>query len=315
MTARWSRREMLVSAALGVGVAGGFSSSARASPTRGDREPFGYCFNTATIRGQKLPLDQEVEIAAKAGYRAIEPWVQKIDEYAKAGGSLADLKKRIADLGLSVESAIGFPDWISDDDAKRAAGLEQMKRDMDLVAQIGGKRIAAPPVGAYNVAGMDLLKVAQRYRTILELGRQTGVVPQLELWGGSKTLRRLGEVAFVLVEAAHPDACAVLDAFHIYRGGSDFSGLRHFNGQRMHVFHMNDYPADPPREKISDQYRVFPGDGVAPLVQVLRDLHASGFRGMLSLELFNPTYFKQDPLEVARTGLAKVQAVVAKAIG
>jgi sugar phosphate isomerase/epimerase len=190
-----------------------------------------------------------------------------------------------------------------------------MQRDMDLVAQIGGKRIAAPPVGAYNVPGMDLLKVAQRYRTILELGRQTGVVPQLELWGGSKTLRRLGEVAFVLVEAAHPDACAVLDAFHIYRGGSDFSGLRHFNGQRMHVFHINDYPADPPREKISDQYRVFPGDGVAPLVQVLRDLHAAGFRGMLSLELFNPTYFKQDPLEVARTGLAKVQAVVAKAIG
>ncbi len=315
MTAHWSRREMLVSAALGLGVAAGASSFARAGQTRGDREPFGYCFNTATIRGQKLPLDREVEIAAKAGYRAIEPWVQKIDEYAKAGGSLADLKKRIADLGLSVESAIGFPDWINDDDAKRAAGLEQMKRDMDLVARIGGKRIAAPPVGAYHVAGMDLLKVAARYRKVLALGRAMGVVPQLELWGGSKTLRRLGEVAFVLVEAAHPDACAVLDAFHIYRGGSDFSGLRHFNGQRMHVFHINDYPADPPREKISDQYRVFPGDGVAPLVQVLRDLHGAGFCGMLSLELFNPTYFQQDPLEVARTGLAKIQAVVAKAMG
>jgi len=265
--------------------------------------------------GQKLPLDREVEIAAQAGYQAIEPWVRKIEEFASAGKSLDDLRKRIGDLGLVVPRAIGFADWINDDDNKRAAGLEQMKRDMERVARIGGLRIAAPPAGAYNVSGMDLLRVAERYRNLLELGRQMGVVPQLELWGGSKTLRRLGEVAFVLTEAAHPDACTVLDAFHIYRGGSDFAGLRHFNGRLMHVFHMNDYPAEPPREKITDQYRVFPGDGVAPTSAILRYLHEGGFQGFLSLELFNPRYFKQDPLEVARTGLEKMKSAVAKALG
>ena len=57
-----------------------------------------------------------------------------------------------------------------------------MKRDMDLVARIGGLRIAAPPVGAYEPP-MDLAKIAERYRRLLELGRQMGVVPQLELWG------------------------------------------------------------------------------------------------------------------------------------
>jgi len=277
-------------------------------------EPFGCCFNTATILGQSLPLEKETEIAAKAGYRGLEPWVRKIEEYVKGGGSLADLRKRIADLGLSVEDAIGFADWINDDEAKRAKGLEQMRREMDLVAQIGGKRIAAPPIGARD-APMDLLKVAERYRKVLELGSQAGVVPQLELWGGSKTLRRLGEVAYVITEAAHPDACALLDIFHIYRGGSDFAGLRLFNGAAMHVLHVNDYPADPPREKITDAQRVYPGDGVAPMVQILRDLRAAGFRGMLSLELFNRELWKQDPLVVARTGLEKIKAVVAKAIG
>ena len=188
-----------------------------------------------------------------------------------------------------------------------------MKRDMDLVAQIGGKRIAAPPVGATNQP-MDLLKVAERYRKVLELGRQAGIVPQLELWGRSKTLSRLGEVAFVLVEAAHPDACTVLDVFHIYRGGSDFAGLRMFNGSALHVFHMNDYPANPPREKATDADRVYPGDGVAPMTQILRDLHEIGFRGFLSLELFNKKYYQQDPLVVARTGLEKMKAAVQKAV-
>ena len=50
------------------------------------------------------------------------------------------------------------------------------------------------------------------------------------------------------------------------------------------------------RAQISDANRIYPGDGVAPLKNVLRDLHALGFRGLLSLELFNRDYWKQDAL-------------------
>ena len=85
-------------------------------------------------------------------------------------------------------------------------------------------------------------------------------------------------------------------------------------GSAMHCFHMNDYPATPPRETIRDADRVYPGDGIGPLTQILRDLAAAGFRGTLSLELFNPTYWKQDPLAVARTGLAKMKEAVEKAV-
>jgi len=55
------------------------------------------CLNTATIRGQKLGLVKEIEVAAKAGYQAIEPWVASIEAYQKEGGSLPDLKRRIAE--------------------------------------------------------------------------------------------------------------------------------------------------------------------------------------------------------------------------
>ena len=77
---------------------------------------------------------------------------------------------------------------------------------------------------------------------------------------------------------------------------------------------MNDYPADPPRETIKDADRVYPGDGIAPLTQTLQGLFATGFRGTLSLELFNPEYWKQDALLVARTGLEKMKESVAKAV-
>ena len=35
-----------------------------------------------------------------------------------------------------------------------------------------------------------------------------------------------------------------------------------------------------------------------------------GYTGVISLELFNPSYWEQDPAEVARIGLEKMQAVI-----
>src|SRR5439155_8682661 len=92
-------------------------------------EPFGYCLNTSTIRGQNLPLTEEIEIAAKVGFGAVEPWIAEIEKHVQGGGSTSDLRKRLADHSLKVPSAIGFAEWIIDDDARRAKGLEHMKRD------------------------------------------------------------------------------------------------------------------------------------------------------------------------------------------
>ena len=60
--------------------------------------------------------------------------------------------------------------------------------------------------------------------------------------------------------------------------------------------------------------QVFPGDGVAPLADVFRTLRDIGYRGMLSLELFNPEYYKRDAFEVVKEGLTKTKAAVKAAL-
>jgi 2-keto-myo-inositol isomerase len=277
-------------------------------------EPFAYCLNTSTIRGQKLPLAAEIEIAARAGYQGIEPWISEIDQHVNSGGSLVELRKRIADVGLSIAGVIGFAQWIVDDEAQRTKGLEEARRIMDITAEIGGRRLAAPPAGATEKDRLDSLTIADRYRALLELGDQRGVVPQLELWGFSRAMSKLSDVACVAIEAGHPNSCILADAYHLYKGGSDYAGLRLLNGRTMHVFHINDYPAKPDRKDITDAHRVFPGDGVAPLATLFRTLRDIGFRGMLSLELFNREYWNQDALLVARTGLEKTREAVRKAL-
>jgi sugar phosphate isomerase/epimerase len=200
-----------------------------------------------------------------------------------------------------------------DDEARRAKGMEQAKRDMEIVAQIGGKRMAAPPSGATNLPKLDLITAAERYRALLEAGDQVGVVPELELWGFSKNLNRLGECVGVAMETGHRNACVLADVFHLYKGGSALQGIGLLGPNAVQVLHMNDFPKDPPREQIEDSYRVYPGDGVAPLTDLLRLLHRTGGQKVLSLELFNRKYWSQDALEVARTGLAKMMQVVKEA--
>src|SRR6266581_8833402 len=270
-------------------------------------QAFRYCLNTATIRGQKLGLAKEIEVAAKAGYDAIEPWVDAIQKHVESGGTVADLKKQIGDSGLTVESAIGFPEWIVEDDARRAKGMERAKREMDLAAQIGGKRFAAPPSGATEFPKLDLMKAVERYRALLEAGDQAGVAPQLELWGFSKNLNRLGECICVAMETGHRNACVLADVFHLHKGGSDLHGIRLLGANAIQVLHMNDFPSEPAREKIDDSYRVYPGDGTAPLTDILRILHETGGQKVLSLELFNRKYWAEDALAVAQAGLAKMK--------
>ena len=311
-----SRRQLLAGAgaAVAAGACPGLTPLAAAPVARSQSEPFGYMLNTSTIREQKLGIVRNAEIAAEAGYQAIEPWIRVLDDYVKTGGSLQDLGKRISDLGLTVESAIGFAEWIVDDDARRAKGLDEAKRNLDMLVKIGGKRLAAPPTGATKQTGLSLLSIAERFRGLAEIAVPMGIVPQAEVWGFSTTLGRLGETACVAIESGHPRVCVLPDIYHLYKGGSDFSGIKLLSPSCVQIFHVNDYPADPPRAELNDSHRVYPGDGVAPLGQVFRDLRDTGFRGFLSLELFNREYWAQDALLVARTGLRKTREAVQKAL-
>lgn len=270
---------------------------------------FTYCLNMATIRGHNLGFVKELETASKAGFHAVEIWIDSLQTYLDKGGTLSDVKKRLDDLGVTVVNNIGFAQWIVDDDATRNKGLEQMKKEMDMLAQIGCKRTAAPPTGATDTPGLDLNKAAERYRSILELGDKTGVVPQLEMWGFSKNLSRANEVLYVAMQTGHPSAKVLLDVFHLYKGGTPLDTLHLMSPSAVDILHMNDYPANITAAAITDADRVYVGDGAAPVKRILQILQKQDKPLVISTEVFNKNYYSQDALTVAKTALAKMKAV------
>ena len=313
-----SRREVVRSAAaFGAALVSSNPGEAQAPRPAGARtrpadEPFGYCLNTSTIRGNNLDMVRTVTAAAGAGFHAIEPWIAEIDRYTSNGGALEDLGKRIADAGLTVEGAIAFNAFLDDDDARRAAAMEKLKLDMDKVARIGGRRIAVPP--GNNRSAVSLDNAAKYYREALEMGEKMGVQPLLELWGTHPVLGPLSHGIYVTVAAGRADASLLLDVFHLYKSGTPFTGLKQINGAFLHVVHFNDYPQAADPSALNDANRIYPGDGVAPLRQILRDLHDGGFRGCLSLELFNRDYWTRSADENLKTAMEKIRATVRSAM-
>lgn len=272
--------------------------------------PFRFCLNTSTISGQKPGLLKSIEIAATAGYDGLELWISEIKEYIAQGNTIESLADFIRKKGLVVEDAISFTTWMSDDETKRKAGLEQLEAEMKMMAVLGCKRIAAPPAGVTKDKPIDYFKAGSYYHDALELGRKTGVMPQLEFWGASGTLFQLGQAMAIAASANDPDARILPDVYHLFKGGSGFEGLKLLSGKAIEVIHMNDYLLSKPVAEQTDADRVYPGDGNAPLIQILRDLHAMGGTKVLSLELFNKSYWKQDPQQVAKTGLEKMKKLV-----
>jgi len=274
---------------------------------------FKFCLNTSTIRGQNPGLQKSIEIAAKAGFDSVELWVQEVKDFKNQQGSLKSLKKLLDDSHIIVEDAIGFAPWMVEDETQRKAGFAQMKEEMELIAELGCTRIAAPSSGVKADVSLDLYKVGERYKQLLDLGGQTGVTPQLEFWGSSPVFYHFGQALMAAATANDSRVKILPDVYHLFRGGSGFDCLKMVSGNLIDVIHVNDFVSGIPREEQKDKDRVYPGDGVAPYKQIITDLANMGGTKVLSLELFNPDYWKNDALSVAKTGLEKMKKVVALA--
>ena len=107
-------------------------------------------------------------------------------------------------------------------------------------------------------------------------------------------------------------ATIVADVFHMMRGGGSIDDLLTIKGDRLACFHINDLPAVPDPLMQRDEDRVMVGEGIADLPRVIANLRSIGYRGPLSLELFNRKLWEQDPLEVVKSGIERIRDLVEK---
>ena len=271
--------------------------------------PWPVCLDTATIR--PASLKDKIKIAAKAGYDAIEPWDNELEEFEAAGGSLKDLGKKIRDLGLFVPSVIGLWNALPPTQELWDASLKDTRRRMKMASAIGAQYIQTIP----NTVGenYDPKWVAARYRDIIEIGMNEFNIQPALVFVKYFPLRTMGQAAAIAFDANHPKAMIIPDVYHMHISEGGFECLKLLRGNMIAIFQFNDAPASPVLKELKDEHRVYPGDGILPLATIFKDLKATGYKGCISLEMYNPAYWKENHQQVAETGLRKTLEVIRKA--
>lgn len=272
--------------------------------------PWPICLDTATIRPASS-LREKVTIAAKAGYDAIEPWDSELEQFEAEGGNLKDLGKEIKDLGLFVPSVIGLWNALPPTRELFEESLKDTHRRMRMAADIGSQHIQTIP----NTVGdhYDSKWVAARYRDIVEIATNEYNLGAALVFVKYFPLKTLGQAMSIALDADHRGALVIPDTYHMYISEGGFNGLPLISGKSIAIFQFADAPATPSIDQLKDSHRVYPGDGILPLVKVLQDLKSIGFEKCVSLELYNPEYWKQNLQEVAEMGLRKTLAVIREA--
>jgi sugar phosphate isomerase/epimerase len=279
---------------------------------QGGLSPWPFVLNASTIR--PTPLVDKIRVAHETGYDGIELWVNELEEYETGGGNLKELGQDISERGMYVPNVIGLWNSIPATQEEFDASLPKSRERMRISADVRSKHVAVLPFP--DREDFDHFWGAARYADLLKICRdEYGIIGALEFVGFTKGVNRLGFASGMAIDANDADACIVADTFHMWRGGSGFNGVRHLNGKFIADFHWNDVgPAADPATA-DDKDRIYPGDGILPLTDLLRQLAEINYTGPLSLELFNEEHWKSDPVQVAAVGLEKMRANVRAAMG
>ena len=154
---------------------------------------------------------------------------------------------------------------------------------------------------------------AQRYRELLEAGIEAGAKPSVEFLGFVEDVTKIEDALQIVEKSGHPQATLVLDPFHIFRGGGSMETIAQLKPEQIAISHFNDAVDTIPREEQMDPDRVMPGDGHLDLTRYCQLLKQLGYQSWLSLELFREDLWQQDPLDVAKRGLERMQTIAENA--
>ena len=263
--------------------------------------------NTSAAAGYRRSL----EGWARAGIKNVEITVQLLDEFLKTD-SLAAAKRVMTDLGLTPVSCACGVQGLWEPNPNHAAGLEDLKRRCAMLGELGLKRLYAPTPTSAKFTQDDYKTGVDNMRQVGDIAKQADMIAMAEFVRASTFIATLGTAIKMTREAAHPNMKILFDCYHFWSGQSKFEDLDQLRPGDIGHVHFQDVP-DMPRELLDQTTRVIPGDGVTPLVKILRKLGEKGYEGPLSVELFLPKFQQGDPFEVAREIRQKSEAVMRQA--
>lgn len=232
-------------------------------------------------------LPEKLEAAASIGFDGVEIFENDLLTF---DGSPTDVRRIAEGLGLEITIFQPFRDFEAMPDPIRARNLDRAERKFDVMQELGTElvlvcsNVQPAAIDDPARAAADLAEMAERARR-----RDLRVGYEALAWG--RHVSRWRQAWDIVQRADHPALGLIVDSFHTLALDDDPSGIADLPGDRIFFVQL----ADAPKLSMdvlswSRHFRNFPGQGQLPVQRFVDAVLASGYRGPLSLEIFNDEF-------------------------
>jgi 4-hydroxyphenylpyruvate dioxygenase len=250
-------------------------------------------------------LEEKFAAAAKAGFRVVEIFENDLTFFR---GKPRDARQLAADLGLEIVALQPLRDFEAMPEPVRGRNFERVARKLDLMRELGARLLCL----CSNVSPEaidDPARAARDLAELADLARQHGMRIGYEALAWGRWVKDW-TAAWDIVRAADRDNLGiVLDSFHICVRGNPIEPIAALPTEKIALVQVADAPAlvmDP--LSLSRHYRCYPGQGDYPIVDYLDAVTRSGYRGPLSLEIFNDQFRGASAAAIAIDGMRSLRA-------
>ncbi|MCW2242593.1 bifunctional sugar phosphate isomerase/epimerase/4-hydroxyphenylpyruvate dioxygenase family protein [Azospirillum canadense] len=232
-------------------------------------------------------LPEKLEAAAAVGFDGVEIFENDLLTF---DGSPDDVRRIAEGLGLAITIFQPFRDFEAMPEPQRTRNLDRAERKFDIMQALGTDLVLV----CSNVqphALDDPARAAADLAEMAERAARRGLRVGYEALAWGRHVNRWRQAWDIVRHADHPALGLIVDSFHTLSLGDDPSGIAEVPADKLFFVQL----ADAPKLSMdvlswSRHFRNFPGQGQLPVGSFLRAVLASGYRGPLSLEVFNDEF-------------------------
>lgn len=251
-------------------------------------------------------LEDKLNAAAGAGFDGVEIFEPDL---IASGRSPAEIRALCADLGLSIDLYQPFRDFEGVGPQALAANLRRAEHKFAVMRELGvDTLLVCSSVGADTVG--DRVLIADQLRTLAERAYDHGMRIAYEALAWGRHISTWRDAWQVVRDADHPALGLCLDSFHVLACEPDPAGIEELPGDKLFFLQL----ADAPRLHMdllswSRHHRLFPGQGELDVRGFVQRVLAAGYRGPLSLEVFNDVFRQAAPQPTAHAAMRSLLAL------
>lgn len=241
-------------------------------------------------------LDFVLRFAAESHFDALEiatgPGSRHIDTASFTEAQAEQVKRRVADAGLTISSLALYNNVTAADPKERQANGDSIRRAVDIAAALGVDVVCT--MAGFPVPGKDKMKTieedcAEVYPPLLEHAKSRGVKLAMENWFETN-IQHLGHFQRIFEVIPHDNFGLNFDPSHLVHQGIDYlAAVDRFKDRIFHS-HAKDTEIDEHHlrwygNRSGGWWRyVIPGYGVINWGVYIARLRRNGYNGVLSIE-------------------------------